>query len=497
MTSRLHALPDRINVSWFSPALLLALVGMEMSWFAPLILSLHRRGWGTAPGWYLAGLIAVMLAMMAVARVLSARRIGSPAFELLVLATIVFIGLVILRLYVFRGEPWSSLAWLGPAFITADPRRVDTLLVLVTVAYLWWRGVSFLQRDVTFFSIGLDFRKGVLGLAIGASLYDTLTHHPAGVFIYAFFFFSLVAVALGRIEDKAATSNSPGARPGFGWMGIIAAGSLAVVALITWLSRLWSAEVLSRLGQLLAPAAAGLGRLLAHILVMVLRLLEPLMVALVALLRFAISPLLARLRQQPPAFLETLDTYLSQPAGAQVAAPAWIEPLFRVVLPCTLGVLVLLALALWLQRRRATSFRSQEAETRSPATGREQARVGDGLARLVDRVRGLTALIGRFGIGRRFYAALSVRHIYANVQHLAADQGFPRHKAQTPNDYLPALAAAFPGHEADVTHITTVYNACEYGDVPTDAAELRRLHDVWEAIRGDAERTTSGSSQTT
>ncbi len=493
MASRLHALPDRINASWFSPALLLALVGMEMSWFAPLILSLHRRGWETAPGWYLAGLIAVMLAMMVVARVLSARRIGSPAFKLLVLATVVFIALAILRLYVFRGESWSSLAWLGPAFITADPRRIDTLLVLVTVAYLWWRGVSFLQRDVTFFSISLDFRKGVLGLAIGASLYDTLTHHPAAVFIYGFFFFSLVVVALGRIEDKAATSNSPGARPGFGWMGIVAAGSLAVVALIAWLSRLWSAEAFGRLGQLLAPGAAGLGRLLENVLVLMLRLLEPLMAALVALLRFAISPLLARLRQQPPAFLETLDTYLSQPTGAQVVDPAWIEPLFGVVLPCTLGVLVLLALALWLQRRRAFFARSQEAETRSPTTGREQ----QGLAQLVDRVRGLTTLIGRFGIGRRFYAALSVRHIYANVQHLAADQGFPRHKAQTPNDYLPALAAAFPGHEADVTHITTVYNACEYGDVPTGVAELRRLHDVWEAIRRDAERTTSGSAENT
>ena len=493
MTSRLHALPDRINASWFSPALLFALVGMEMSWFAPLILSLHRRGWETAPGWYLAGLIAVMLMVMTVARILSARRIDSPAFELLVLATIVFIGLLILRLYVFRGEPWSSLAWLGPAFITADPRRIDTLLVLVTVAYLWWRGVTFLQRDVTFFSIGLDFRKGVLGLAIGASLYNTLTDHPAGLFIYAFFFFSLVAVALGRMEDKAATSNSPGARPGFGWMGIIAAGSLSVVALIAWLSRLWSTEAFGRLGHLLAPGAAGLGRLLESVLLLVLRLLEPLMAALVALLRFAISPLLARLRQQPPAFLETLDDYLTQPTSTQVGDSAWVEPLFRFVLPCTLGVLVLLALALWLHRRRALFARSQDAEIRSPAAGQEL----QGLAQLVDGVRGLTALIGRFGIGRRFYAVLSVRHIYANVQHLAADQGYPRHKAQTPNDFLPALVAAFPGHEAGVTHITTVYNACEYGDVPTGGAELRHLHDLWEAIRRDANSTASVSAEAT
>ncbi len=490
MTGRFHLLLGKTGAAWLAPVLLFALAGMEMSWFTPLILSLHRHGWETAPGWYLVGLIAVMLVMMAIARILAARRVASPAFELLVLAAILLTSLAILRLYVFRSEPWLSFAWLGPAFFTSDPRRIDTLLVLVTVAYLWWRGVSFMQREVSFFAIGLDFRKGVLGLAVGACLYEALTPHSPGIFIYAFFFCSLVAVALGRIADKAATASNPGAPPGVGWMGIVAAGSLVVVMLVALLAPLWNIKTFGRLGRLVAPAAAALGGLVGALFLFVLRLLEPVTAALVSLLRLTVGPLLARLRQHPPAFLETLQAYLSQPPPAPQTAPVWIEPMFRVVLPCTIGVIVLLALVLWLQRRRTLFGRRQEKELRTPVAGHERA----GLDRLLDRMRGLTDLIGRFGIGRRFYAALSVRHIYANVQHLAADRGFPRQKSDTPNDYLPTLAAAFPGHEADVAHITSVYNAYEYGDVPTDAAELRRLHDAWEAIRRDAANTAAGAA---
>ena len=92
-------------------------------------------------------------------------------------------------------------------------------------------------------------------------------------------------------------------------------------------------------------------------------------------------------------------------------------------------------------------------------------------------------LARRFGLGRRFYAALSVRHIYANVQRLAAERGHPRQKAQTPNDYLPELLLAFPTAEEALRLITDAYNAFEYGQVPVDEAELAQLRAAWETVR--------------
>ena len=123
--------------------------------------------------------------------------------------------------------------------------------------------------------------------------------------------------------------------------------------------------------------------------------------------------------------------------------------------------------------------RPSENDVSALAVGWEAHGAGGGR----QRVRRLAGLVSRFGIGRRFYAALSVRHVYANLQHLAAERGFPRRPAQTPNDYLPTLEEAFPGHEDAIRHITTLYNAYEYGDIPTGAAEIGRLHAAWDAIR--------------
>ena len=187
--------------------------------------------------------------MMAVANYLAERQVDSPAFEGVVLATIMLLGLLILRLYVFWGEPLLSLRWLRFAFFAADPRRVETLLVLATLGYLWFRAVTFLQRDISFFVIGYDFRKGVLGLILGVSLYTVLSHQSPILFVYSFFFFSLIAVALGRVEDKAQATGGSGRPFGPGWVGLLAASSVLVLALGAVISGIWSLSGFQRFGQ--------------------------------------------------------------------------------------------------------------------------------------------------------------------------------------------------------------------------------------------------------
>lgn len=469
--------------AWQRSAMLLALVGMEISWFTPLVLGFHRRSWAVPPVWYLLGMGALMLMLMAIASFLSSRQVGSPAFELGILASIVGIGLLLLRLYVFWGEPALSLRWLRDAFISNDPRRIDTLIVLVTLAYLWWRSVSFVQREIGFFAVGYDFRKGVLGLAIGVSFYTILTRHPASLFVYSFFFFSLIAIALGRAEDKA-QAGSRGQPWGPGWLGIVAATSLGMSLLIALLHEPWSLAGFSRLGGAVRPAAQTLGRTLAPAALFILRLFEPLLAALVAFFRLVLGPLFnGAADAQATDLAQRLQSFLFQDPQTAGRTPAWMEPLFRVVLPCLLGLALLAALVLWLQRRRARWKARLESERRQGVAGQE----AEGLAGFLEarwrRLQELAGLLARYGLSRRFYAALSVRHIYANLQHLAAVRGFPRDKAQTPNDYLPTLAAAFPDHAGAVAHITQAYNAFEYGHVPTGADELAQLHAAWDAIR--------------
>ena len=440
---RLQSLRFWRGFSWQRATLMLALAGMEVSWLAPLVMTLHARSWSVSPIWYLFGLSAITLLLMAVANYLSVRQVNSPAFEGIVLATIILLGLFILRLYVFWGEPLLSLRWLRLAFFEADPRRVETLLVLATLGYLWFRAVTFLQRDISFFVIGYDFRKGVLGLILGVSLYTVLSHQSPILFVYTFFFFSLIAVALGRVEDKAQAVGGSGRPFGPGWVGLLAASSVLVLALGAVISSIWSLSGFRRFGQMIAPTGSVLGRVFETLALAFLRLLEPLIQWLIAFIRANLGDQVQSLQlQEPPPLGEILGQNGGQGTVAGSGLPPWIHIVLAYVLPALGVLLVLLALVLWLERRGKRWSRSA-SEERERTPGEERQGLGRLVSGGLSRLRNLANLIGQFGLGRRFYAAVSVRNIYANMLRLAAERGYPRHPAQTPNDFLPRLHERF------------------------------------------------------
>jgi hypothetical protein len=100
-----------------------------------------------------------------------------------------------------------------------------------------------------------------------------------------------------------------------------------------------------------------------------------------------------------------------------------------------------------------------------------------------DRLRDLAGLVGQFGPGMRLYAAVSIRKIYANMTRLAERQGFPRQPAQTPYEYLPALAHAFPDCQAEASAITEAYVKVHYGEAPENISELKHIRECWQRIR--------------
>ena len=474
------------DLSWRRNVLLLALAGMEMSWLAPLVMSLHLRGWDKSPVLYFLGLWGVMLVLMMAAHFMSMRQIDSPMFELGVLGSILLITFFILRLYVFWDEPPTSLAWIGVIVHPEQPRWPEVILVLATVAYLWWRGVSFLQRDVAFFTIGLDFRKGVLALVATVGLYALLTQRSVLFFVYAFFFFSLLAVALGRVEDKSQHASGD-KEQAFGpeWLGILAASSFVVLALVALFSHFfWNRRAFAFATQALAPVGALLIRILAPIIRFLLALVEPLLQWLVRYVQSYWSPDMAGQLIETP---QGLEKALGDQAGDYVP-PVWMEYLIYYVIPGIVVLAVVFLLVFWLERYRRSAQRKQAQDRQDHADSVEPAGVGGLMQAGFKRLRNLFGLVGRFGLGKRFYAAISIRHIYGNVQRLAAQRGHPRHQAQTPNDYLPTLISLFPGQEEALTHITAAYNAFEYGHVSTDPDELERLRNDWLAVQEAAAR---------
>jgi len=426
--------------------------------------------------------------MMMAANFLSMRQVDSPMFELGVLVIIAIISILLLRLYVFWDEPAFSLAWINAIVRPEHPRWPEVILTLATVAFLWWRAVTFLQRDVVFFTIGLDFRKGVLALVFTVGLFGLITQQSVLFFVYTFFFFSLLAVALGRVEDKSQhASGHKEHRFEMEWLGIITVSSLGVLAIVAILSQfLWNRSAFAFATRALTPVGALLVRILAPVLRFLLSLLEPFLQWLVLTIQSYWSP---EMEGQLISTPEGLEEAFGGNA-ADYTPPAWLDFLIYYVIPAVIVLGIVFLLVIWLERYRQSARRKRAQEQRDHAESAESAGVGGLVQAGLNRLRNLAGLVGQFGLGRRFYAAISIRNIYGNVQRLAEERGSPRHQAQTPNDYLGTLVSVFPDQEDELTHITAAYNDFEYGHVSTDPAELERLRGDWLTVQQAAKRIT-------
>ena len=469
------------GLPWHQTAIFAALMIMELAWVTPLIMIFLPETWGVSPLLVLAGLWALMAGMMAIARFLETRDIPAPGFQLLTAAWLILIGLLAVRVVIYPDEPLFSLRWLGAMFSPGED-ALHMVVILASVAYLWWRAVTILQRDPNFFIIGYDFRKGVLGLILAVSILRFLSRESAMIFVGVFFFAGLVAVSLGRTEDIARNTGDGRAAIPRAWLGVTALHTLAVLALAWAFAQVWSLEGFRALARLLRPVWGWMEPYALAVLFFFLRLLEPLLQWMIrGMARLFGGEEGARVFDQMNERLpDAQKLWGENPPPYQ--PPAWLAFLFGYAIPIAIGLIALVILVLWLGKRRARA-RVVVVDEHARASSQEAAGLRGLLQRGADKVRGMAAMVGQFGLGRRFYAAMTIRHIYGNLQKLAAARGQPRHPAWTPNDYLPHLERLFPGQEDALRRITAAYNAFEYGHVPTDPAELDRLRADWEAIR--------------
>jgi hypothetical protein len=334
----------------------------------------------------------------------------------------------------------------------------------------------------------------VLALLLTTAIFRYVSHQSALLFVYVFFFFGLLAVALGRAEEKARTTGDGRAPIQRVWLGIVGV-SVATVMLLSWLfGQIWSLDGFRALWRALTPVVGWTAPYIEAGMLFFLRLLNPLLEWFVNLIKSAVGgkggeDVINNLTKNMPGADKVMG-------GGEVVSttPGWLEFFVRYVLPVTIALIVLLVLVLWLVKRRQSSKLTTIDEEHTRVESLEGQGLMDALRRGFGRVKDLAGLVGQFGVGKGFYAAVSIRHIYANLQKLAAERGYPRDPAWTPNDYLPALKRAFPGQDEALQHITEVYNAYEYGHVSTDPAEMEKLKAAWEAIRTMPEPEISSSS---
>jgi hypothetical protein len=490
-----------LHLNWRKEALYVTLVAAEMCWFTPWFSMISRPAVASTTCGTALTLGILVLAVVYFSRILDRLQLDLLYQRVILIVTVVITTALIMRFLLYPSYSLFDFGWLGEAgeslltFYSLPPEVGVSALVL----FLWWRGISIGQRNVTFQGVAFSFRLGVLLLVFSVPLlsilaaYDStvLVLSSAEVFILPFFFFSLLAVALARVEEVNRAKGGVGAPFNFTWLAILL-GSIAAVLVTAWLiSRVYSIEGFSQILRWLRPVFDPLLRVVEYILILLFKLLTPLLEWLARIFQGAFETLAQNIEGiEIPQPLPPQDLQSAKP----IKPPRLLMDALRYVCLGLIGVGILVGLALGLRRRLDRQRRG--SETRESLWS--SAALGDGMLNSLrngwGRLKDIAGLVGRFGPGMRLYAAVSIRKIYANMARLAERQGFPRQPAQTPYEYLPALGLAFPDCQAEATAITEAYVNVHYGEVPESLRDLQRIRECWQQIQ---ERETSNVKRET
>lgn len=177
----------------------------------------------------------------------------------------------------------------------------------------------------------------------------------------------------------------------------------------------------------------------------------------------------------PPQFLADLLLWISR------LGEAW--PLIRTLL-IGLGLLLLVWLALRVDRRGRRTFRKGSSQDEGMAL--EPRSLLDSLRARLESARDEFERWGKAVMGGKIISAIAIRRVYGRLLKLAAEQGRPRKRDETPIEFERALMRLYPQARQSVAVITQAYIQVRYGELPEDPATVTEVRQAWSSVRRTA-----------
>lgn len=478
------------TLNWQRELILLGLASMETVWLTAFFWTLIRPASDLNPLPTAVLVLALLLAAMGLSRALAYRQVTPRAHWVIMTAALLLAIAAVLFLNLL------------PTGLPARTARftLGFSLALGLILAAWWRGNVLAQLDIAspnvvivHFWIGLSvffltiiLGEAMLGETLGSTERDPVSTPviaPTGGivgFVPVYFFLSVITLSLARIEEVTQLPESTASRPRLRfWLGFIPGVAALLVASSLLLSLFFTGGGLSSTLGLFPPLLLAVGQVLGWVARAFLTLLGWLLALLVPVLDWFIQVIpLQELKVAVNQVLETIQQFeqLTRQMEKEQASPdLWVR--LGKYVPVVLLVLLVLLIGRAVRRqRRKTKHLTPEEPDRVSSVWAEPGR-----GNLLEQ--GLDRLAGRMREGLRFFHALSIRRIYANLSRLARHEGYPRPVYQTPNEYLELLDEAFPDHSEDVRLITQAYLSAHYGQVPDTDEELERIRKAWQRIR--------------
>lgn len=387
-------------------------------------------------------------------------------------AAILVSGLLVIHQLLHAQTYLWDPSWLVSIFRSLRQENLSrNVSIFLLVLFLWWRGLVLAQRRLDSESVAFRFRLGVVMLAVTTAVGGFILPWPLHYFVFAFFFVSLLGIALARADEVG--QQYGGSQSPFGpeWLATLLIASLVVLLLAAGVAALLTGENVNRfvgpLWEVVRIAAIGVAYVLGWVVQIV-----------VIVLYFFFREIK----------LEGLKRGLAPLVLPEPEVQPWQSPftaeqlaLFRTAGVILGALFLVLLVAFSLRRLRARAGRRRDEERESVWQG---AHLGHGMR---DSLRGgrrrLNEAAAALG---RLFAALTIRRIYAHMSALAAERGYPRAPHETPYEYLPMLEQSFPDSREEVVRITEAYVAVHYGEVPERPKDVETIRAAWEHVRETA-----------
>jgi hypothetical protein len=452
----------------------LALAGMDVCVLVPAVLAASQFAIGLPRERAVPAFFVVILLAFNLVRLMEALDLKSHIRRDIGLVILLFWIGIALRFTLYRHYPWYSLRWVGEIVSHLGQHRAwlqDAVLVVIVLLF-WWRGLALAGRPLSVETVGYYFRAGVLLMAITVTLATRLVAWSAIPFVLGYFFLGLVAIALARAEEVGRWRTGLPFPFSAGWLLSVVAAAGASILIAIGLISLFTGENLVQVLTRLGPIWEIVSYIIAGVMTLVVMLLTPLITAvanwLMQVARNA-GVQMPDLTLQPGVEMEPGDGY-----DAPMIDLSLYEPVLRGLLIAFAILVVALAFGrLWRARSQLGTVRTE------PVRG--QRALGTALA---DRARrGFRSLVGQIGFLNRWYTAVSIRRIYAQMVATAGRRGYPRADSETPFEYLITLMGAWPDLSSQFGAITHAYVRVHYGELPETEQELEAIRAAWRRIQ--------------
>jgi hypothetical protein len=396
--------------------------------------------------------------------------------------------------------PW--FAQIGQSFLNSFSHPQPLAVSLVAGVYLWWRGIKWGRSPYRFNSIYRSFVIGLTALVLlvlvwGASL-GVVSENllaTAGIYIAGFFFFGLVALALGNLQAIHQEMLKRGeTAPVFNhrWLSILLGviGGIVIVGIA--IISLLSSGLIALLAQLLNRAADWLFRILHYLVVYLSYVAGALGVVLFYAFKFILNLLT---HGQPPQPLEPSDfpdmSKLQEEAALKGLPPGAILAMkwlfFAVIAAAVVFLLVKAVFRYWPSK---TKGEIEEVNESLWSWDAFKADLRLFFSMIWQKFRPRRKPLGQTAPVPISYAdtvisgRLDIREIYRHLLWEAACSGIARGRHETAYEYAERLGQAVPECHEQLAELTGLYIDVRYGEFKPPRGRVNRANNLWKVLQG-------------